>query len=104
MVDLIASRERRFEAGFAHDEALRFKTLVRRNALFAAWVADQMGDAGPPDYAEDFREFATGREQAELTAKAARDLYDHGIALADIKLAKAFAQFQAQAETEMARG
>ena len=35
-------RERGFEAHFAHEEEMRFRTLVRRDRLFAVWAADRM--------------------------------------------------------------
>ncbi|MEM7570153.1 MAG: DUF1476 domain-containing protein [Pseudomonadota bacterium] len=36
-------RERAFENKFAHDDALRFKTEMRRNRLLAGWAAELMG-------------------------------------------------------------
>lgn len=102
MDDAFATRERQFEAKFAHDEALKFRILAHRSRLFAAWVADQMGDGAPPEYADSFREFALGRTPAELIAKAARDLHNHGIALADTKLRKAFQQIDDRAQQDVA--
>jgi len=42
MADFTSRRET-FESKFAHDEALRFKTIARRNKLFGLWVARQLG-------------------------------------------------------------
>lgn len=42
----IAERAAAFEGQFAHDEALRFRILNRRNALFGMWAAERMGLAG----------------------------------------------------------
>ena len=39
-------RERAYEAKFAHDEELRFKSLARRNKLLGLWAAAQLGRAG----------------------------------------------------------
>lgn len=39
-------REEAFEAKFAHDEELRFKSLARRNKLLGAWAAGLMGKKG----------------------------------------------------------
>jgi len=36
-------RERAFEAKFAYDEEFRFLVAARRNKLFAAQVAEQLG-------------------------------------------------------------
>lgn len=37
------SRRETFERKFAHDEALRFKAIARRNKLFGVWAARQLG-------------------------------------------------------------
>ena len=39
-------RENAFENKFAHDEALKFKAIVRRNKLLGLWAADLMGMSG----------------------------------------------------------
>ncbi len=41
------SRREAFESKFAHDEALRFKAIARRNKLFGLWAARQLGRSGP---------------------------------------------------------
>jgi len=40
------NREHGFENKFAHDEALRFKSMARRNKLLGLWAAELMGLAG----------------------------------------------------------
>jgi hypothetical protein len=35
-----------FENKFAHDEALRFKAISRRNKLLGLWAARQLGKSG----------------------------------------------------------
>ncbi len=35
-----------FENKFAHDEALRFKAIARRNKLFGLWAAQKLGRSG----------------------------------------------------------
>ncbi len=45
-------REQAYEAKFAHNEELRFKAKARRDRRFGAWVAAQLGLAGPT--AEDY--------------------------------------------------
>jgi hypothetical protein len=93
-------REQGMEAKFAHDLEVEFRIHAHRDRLFAAWVADQMSDSAPPDYADTLLEFAFGRAQGDLIAKALQDLHNHGIALADTKIQKAYDQCGAQAETE----
>jgi hypothetical protein len=101
MNDSFSERESEFEAKFAHDEALKFKILAHRSRLFAAWVADQMGESAPPDYADGFVAFALGRAANAIIEQARNDLHDHGIALADTKLVKAFEQADQQAQSDV---
>lgn len=39
-------REEGFEAKFAHDQALKFKAMARRNKLLGRWAAELMGLTG----------------------------------------------------------
>jgi hypothetical protein len=39
-------REDAFESKFAHDEALRFKAMARRNKLLGLWAAEKLGKSG----------------------------------------------------------
>lgn len=45
MADFTNRREA-FENKFAHDEALRFKAVARRNKLLGMWAARQLGKSG----------------------------------------------------------
>ena len=47
-------REKAFEDRFAHDEALRFRVLARRDKLAGLWAADLLGKTGEvaADYAK----------------------------------------------------
>lgn len=42
----IDDRETAFENKFAHDEALRFKAVARRNRLLGLWAAEKLGKSG----------------------------------------------------------
>jgi hypothetical protein len=101
MNDSFSERESDFETKFAHDESLKFKILAHRSRLFAAWVADQMGESAPPEYADGFVAFALGRSATAMIEQARSDLHDHGIALADTKLVKAFEQAEEQAQIDV---
>jgi hypothetical protein len=39
-------RAEAFEGKFAHDEALRFKAIARRNRLLGLWAAQRLGKSG----------------------------------------------------------
>ena len=43
MSGLFPDREKAFEDKWAHDEALRFRVLARRNKLLGLWAAGEMG-------------------------------------------------------------
>ena len=85
MADQFKERETQFEAKFAHDEELKFKAIAHRNRHFAAWVAQQMGSAAPASYAETLREYAFGRNPADLIARALQDLKDKGVTVSEVK-------------------
>jgi hypothetical protein len=101
MDDSFQQRERQFEAMFVHDEELKFKIVARRSRLFAAWIADRIGAGAPPDYADGFIAYAFGRSPETLIEHAQHDLHIHGVALADVKLRKAFEQLGDQARAEV---
>jgi hypothetical protein len=46
MMTGFARRRETFESKFAHDEALRFKAIARRNKLLGLWAAARLGKTG----------------------------------------------------------
>lgn len=42
----INDREKAFENKFAHDEALKFKAVARRNKLLGLWAAEKLAKSG----------------------------------------------------------
>jgi hypothetical protein len=42
----LTKRGEAFESKFAHEEALRFKAIARRNKLLGLWAAQRLGKAG----------------------------------------------------------
>ena len=75
-------REQAFEAKFAHDEDLRFKSMARGNKLLGNWAAGQLGLTGDAAtaYANDL---VTTNLKAqtidEILAKVSKDLAPKGI-------------------------
>jgi len=94
-------RERQFEARFAHDQEIKFKVQSHRDKLFAGWAVDQLGDGAPPEYADTLLEFAFGRKPEDLIERVMKDLHDHGVALADTKVRRAFEMCTDQARDEV---
>jgi hypothetical protein len=82
-------REKAYERKFAHDEELRFKSIVRRNRLFGLWAAEKLGLTGADAdfYAKsvvkaDFEQ--PGDE--DVLRKLRADFAAKGIAIADSEL------------------
>ena len=70
-------REEGFENQFAHDEALRFKAVARRNKMLGLWAAGLLGKSGADAeaYAKDvlLAVFEEGGDEA-IVRKLANDL------------------------------
>lgn len=45
-MDEFTRRGEAFESKFAHEEALRFKAIARRNRLMGLWAAELLGKSG----------------------------------------------------------
>lgn len=59
-----------FEGKFAHDEALRFKALARRNKLLGLWAADKLGKSGA-----EAETYAKGIVSADLEEAGDDDVF-----------------------------
>jgi hypothetical protein len=86
MSNAFKDRGKAEEAKWAHDEALRFKVMARRNKLLGQWAAGVMGISGPEaeDYARavvaaDFEE--VGEE--DVFRKIRKDFDARSIARSD---------------------
>lgn len=88
MSSVFDERERSAEAMFVHEEEIRFLALARRDKLFALWVAERTGAAGPdrerlihdllavqgfPHHDEALLHLAADRLAAGLSPAAARE-------------------------------
>ncbi len=101
-------RQEGFEAKFAHDEALRFKAVSRRNKLLGLWAAEKLGISGAEadayaksvvmaDLQEAGDEDVVRKIRADFDAKQV-DQSDHQIRrMLDECLAKAVEQIQKEA-------
>lgn len=100
-------REKAFENKYAHDQALEFKAVARRNKLLGLWAAELMGLEGDAaaSYAKevvkaDFEE--AGHE--DVYRKVKKDLDDKGVDMSEHLIRKqmddllATARKQVQAE------
>lgn len=79
-------RKKAAEAKWAHDEALRFKVMARRNKLLGQWAAGEMGVSGAESDAYAKEVVAADFEKAgdeDVFAKVRRDFDAKGIAISD---------------------
>ena len=82
MTTTFDKREEGFEQQFAHDEALRFKAMARRNKMLGLWAAGILGKTG--DDAEAYAKevvLADFEESADkdVAHKLIKDLQPKGI-------------------------
>lgn len=98
-------RENTFEAKYAHDAELQFKTTSRAVRLFAAWVAEQMGMTGDnvKMYADRMVAFDLKEEGInDVLTKAKADFAEAGMEYPLPTLEARFADFMKQAKEQMA--
>lgn len=98
-------REKSFEAKWAHDEELRFKTYARRNKLLGIWAAAEMGvgGAGAEAYAKEVvaADFERAGED-DVFDKIRRDFDAKGIALSDHLLRRKMEELLQTAKAQLA--
>ncbi|MGY2050921.1 DUF1476 domain-containing protein [Methylobacterium sp. JK268] len=100
MTTLFEERERAFEALFAHEEEIRFRTLVRRNRMIGTWMSDRLGLSAPEGEAYTRRlveAIATPLTDAALLARLRGELTERGQSDAAAELPGLFARAQAEA-------
>ncbi len=100
-------REQGFEAKFAHDQELEFKTSARRNRLLGLWAGELMGlgTQNLEDYAKAVvkSEFELPGED-DVLRKVFEDLKGSGVTVSEgevrLKMAELTAQAREQLKTE----
>jgi hypothetical protein len=101
------SRRMAFENKFAHDEALRFKAISRRNKLLGLWAARQLGKSGAEaaTYAgtvvmADFEEVGDD----DVIRKVVSDLDGAGVSVDEGQVRRALEGFMVRATEEIKVG
>ncbi len=97
---LFDKRERSFEEKFAHDEALKFKAIAKRNKLLAEWAGTQLGLRA--DQIETYREalIRADLEEAgdeDVFRKLRADFDAKGIQVSDHQIRREMQERLAQA-------
>jgi hypothetical protein len=93
-------REKGFEAKWAHDEDLRFRTTARRNKLLGHWAAEQMGLSGAAaeSYVNVLLDLEVrGARDSEMLAKIHTDLEARNSALSEHVIARKMEELLAEA-------
>lgn len=93
-------REEAFEAGFAHDETLKFKAYARRNKLLGLWAAEKMGLSGTA--AEDYARTVVRSDiqevgEEDVYAKIAGDFAEKGVQQSEHQIRRTMAELLATA-------
>ncbi|HEX4080837.1 MAG TPA: DUF1476 domain-containing protein [Rhizomicrobium sp.] len=104
MASAFEDREYSFEAKWAHDEDLRFRTTARRNKLLGLWAAGQMRLAGAAadSYANTLLDLEVrgGRDQ-DIARKIHEDFAAHHVALSDHAINRKMEELLAQAAEQI---
>jgi hypothetical protein len=106
MSDAFHDREDKFEKQFAHDEALRFRAVARRNKVVALWVADMKGlsKGDAEKYADQFVRTHVGRSDNDVAAALREDLARGNIDLSHHRLRKKMEDAMAEAMVSVKAG
>jgi len=106
MSGVFEDREKSYEAKWAHDEDLRFRTVARRNKLLGLWAADQFGLAGAAaeSYAHELLslEVRGGRDD-DIARKLREDFASRGVAISDHAISRKMEELLAEAARQVMR-
>jgi hypothetical protein len=99
-------REDAFEKRFAHDEALRFRAVARRNKAIALWAAEQkeLSPEAAETYANEFVAAQVGRPDGDVAVALRQDLARADIDISDHRLRKKMEEALAEAVAAIKSG
>ena len=99
------SREKAFEAKFAHDQELLFKAKARRDALMARWVVGELGLSGAEAeaYVQSLVALAVQKDHERLLVdKLLADFAKANVPMTEHRLRKRVSEFYEQAKQQVA--
>ena len=96
-----------FESKFAHEQALRFKAIARRNRLMGLWAAEQLGKSGA-----DAEAYASSVVMSDLkepgdedvVSKVVSDLQAAGVPSDQFQVKRVLEEFMIRAMDEIKAG
>lgn len=97
-------REKGFEAKFAHDEELKFKSYARRNKLLGLWAAELLGKSGDAADAYAREVVASDFEEAgdeDVFRKVRADFDAGGVGQSDEQIRVKMVELLAQAVDQL---
>lgn len=100
MSDMFDDREKSYEAKWAHDEDLRFRTIARRNKLLGLWAAERFGltGAAAESYAHELLSLEVrGARDEDIARKLHDDFAARGLAISDHAIFRSMEQLLAEA-------
>jgi hypothetical protein len=106
MSGVFEDREKGYEAKWAHDEDLRFRTVARRNKLLGLWAAGQFGLAGAAadSYAHELLSLEVrGARDEDIARKLHEDFVSRGIVTSDHAITRKMEQLLAEAANQLMR-
>jgi hypothetical protein len=99
-------REKGFEAKFAHDEDLKFRSYARRNKLLGLWAADLLGKSGDEAEAYAKEVVASDFEEAgdeDVFRKVRADFDAGGVSQSDEQLRSKMVELLAVAVEQISK-
>jgi hypothetical protein len=99
-------REKNYEAKWAHDEDLRFRTISRRNRLLGLWAADQLNLTGPAaeSYVNDLLALEVrGARDEDIARKLHEDFTSHHVEVSEHAIHRKMEALLAEAAEQLAR-
>ena len=106
MTNTFEEREKGYEAKWAHDEDLRFRTIARRNKLLGLWAAAHLGlrGAAADSYVDALLELEVrGARDSDIALKIHEDFKSQNIALSDHMIHRRMEELLAEASEQIMR-
>ena len=103
----LTKRGEAFESKFAHEEAMRFKTIARRNRLMGLWAANRLGKSGAEAEAYANAVVIADLEEPgdeDLVRKVVSDLQAAGVPSDGAQIRRVLEEFMISAVAEIKAG
>ena len=106
MTSAFEDREKSYEAKWAHDEDLRFRTVSRRNKLLGLWAAGELGLSGAAadSYVNELLALEVrGAREQDILHKLHQDFAGHQVAISEHAINHKMDELLAEAAEQVMR-